>query len=175
MNFRSIFQFFLTPPCLPPRWNRMARVDWAWVFPFPRSVGLWFTGFPWGQALLRTECSGIFQNALLPTLFQKPELTFLWYLLWESGRASWSKSHSSVRTALHHDCVPLQCWTLRVVLTETPAISQPKFRFSFPGTGLHAVVSAGKSLRLLYSPAGLSNLGCSSLWIQEELLISICC
>ena len=91
------------------------------------------------------ECSGIFQNTLFPALFQKPEQTFLLYLLWESGRAPWSKSHSIVRTALHQDCVPLECWTLRVVLMETPAVGQLQFRFSLPSTGLPVVISAGKS------------------------------
>lgn len=42
---------------------------------------------------------------IFPSPFQKPEGIFLWYLLWASGRAMGSKSHSIVRTP-RSDCVP---------------------------------------------------------------------
>lgn len=69
-------------------WDRMARVGHEKLphekleltevgyFPFPRSVWLCkypairpqLTSFSWGQSLIRTECSGPFQNGPFPPL-----------------------------------------------------------------------------------------------------------
>ena len=55
VNFARVSRFF-SPPL---RWNRVARVGWSWVFPFPQvnqaliitqQVRLWLTSFPCGQA-----------------------------------------------------------------------------------------------------------------------------
>lgn len=46
----------------PLMWDRM--LPWAGFGCFPMSVRLWSTtNFFWGQALLRTECSGSFQKS----------------------------------------------------------------------------------------------------------------
>lgn len=74
---RQVFVSFF----LPLRWDRMARVTWSWLFPFPRpvrsantqQVRLQLTGFPWGKVLLgRPKCSGKFQKQFIyPSSHQK--------------------------------------------------------------------------------------------------------
>lgn len=98
-------------------------------------------------------------------VFQKPEGIFPWYLLWESGRAPGSKSHSIVRVP--DDRVPQECLTLSLVPMETPAIHQLQFRFLYPGTaspgGFWWQISSQVSLDLLCSSISLSNPGDSGL------------
>lgn len=64
------FTYVLSPQ--PPlQWNTMAGGGWSWVFPVPQvsyflmkleQIRLWLTRFSCGQTLLRTQCSGVFQN-----------------------------------------------------------------------------------------------------------------
>lgn len=106
----------------------MARVGWSWVFSFPRSVRLWLISLPWKQDLLgRTNCS-LFQMVPFFLSFQKPEVVFLQYLLWECGQGPGGKSHHMSG----HSCdwVSLELWLTAVCLHWASSNSSILFRFS---------------------------------------------
>lgn len=66
-------------------------------------------------------------------LCQKLKEIFLQYLLWESSQAAGGKSYSTVGS--FQQLATPGVLILRPVHTESPAICQPQFRFSYPSTG----------------------------------------
>ena len=172
MNFTSVTHFLSSPfyGTGQLKWARLGyfpspceRLEPGGTehFPFPGQLGPdnSLRGFPSGQALLRAQYSGLFQNASfhLPPArsprrffssiycgnlveFLDVNLTVLWR---RGGPCDW---------------VPLEFLTLRVVCAELPIICQLQFRFPYPSTGsLDSFTheSAPLSQNSLYSPVSL--------------------
>lgn len=103
MNFINVSRFVCFFP--PLSLDRMVRVNGSWVCPLlkvslaltkPQRFRFRLAGFSGGQAVLRRECSGIFQKFIFPSRYQKHEGIFLWYILREAGRVPGGKTHDNV-------------------------------------------------------------------------------
>lgn len=96
-----------------------------------QQVMLLLTSFPWGQALLRDDYSGLFQNVFFSLYWKQVGMVF-WYLLWEPGWALGGKTHKSMGAP--SGWVSLEFLILRLVCTVPLAIRQ--LSSSFPTLAL---------------------------------------
>lgn len=176
-----------------------ARKDgyWAWLGYFPSPCGrlepvgieyflppvqvrLWLTSFLWGQALLRIEFSGLFQNvssslALLEARGDSPPTPIIYCgnlikLLEVNLTILWS----TLDPALPHDWLLLEFFTFIVVHAELSKIRQLQVRFSYPSTGSCGSFPHKSLLRndaisvfICLSDLGNSSLPCVLLFLMD--------
>lgn len=127
----------------------------------PQQVMLWLTSFLWGQALLRTECSPVFENGS----FSSPSA---------ESRRFFSDSYCGnlveflqvnliILCGSPYNWIPLNFLTLRLVHSEPPMILFLQFRFCYTVPYSHSsfwrCVSAPVSHDALCLPDCLSILG----------------
>lgn len=138
-----------------------------------QEVRLWLTNFPWGQALVRSECSFIFHWFLFPFFCWKRK-GFFSNIYCENLAELLDIKHTKM-WGQPYDLILLEFLTLRFACIEPPSICLSQFRFSYPVLVSLVTFAYEPLLRFsldsLYSPVCLFSLKGSRFSCILTLLI----